>query len=190
MEKMKIYDAVRSVPPEAKKEIKGGRLKGMTDINPMWRIKTLTEQFGPCGTGWYYDIENYETIPCGEEAVINLEISLYVKNGDTWSMPIRGFGGSKLIAKEKGGHNVNDEAWKMALTDALSVSCKALGMGADVYWNKDQTKYSNIDLIDQVIAEGAKHGMDANALAKKYKLSNSTDTSRLNEVLAELEAMK
>jgi hypothetical protein len=32
---------VRVVPNEAKKEIKGGRLSGFTDINPMWRIKTL-----------------------------------------------------------------------------------------------------------------------------------------------------
>ena len=30
----------------------------------------------------------------------------------------------------------------MALTDAISVACKALGMGADVYWEKDNTKYN------------------------------------------------
>lgn len=32
----------------------------------------------------------------------------------------------------------------MALTDAISVACKALGIGADVYWDKDSTKYNNI----------------------------------------------
>ena len=48
---LKLYNAVRSVPAEAQKKINGGRLKGMTDINPMWRIKTLTEQFGVCGVG-------------------------------------------------------------------------------------------------------------------------------------------
>ena len=42
MEKMKLYEAVRVVPAAAKKEIQAGRLRGMTDINPMWRIKTLT----------------------------------------------------------------------------------------------------------------------------------------------------
>lgn len=30
----------------------------------------------------------------------------------------------------------------MALTDAISVACKALGFGADVYWAKDATKYT------------------------------------------------
>lgn len=48
---MRIYDAVRAVPEEAKRAITAGRLKGKTDINPMWRIKALTELFGPCGDG-------------------------------------------------------------------------------------------------------------------------------------------
>ena len=56
MDNMRIYNAVREVPPEAQKPIAGGRLKGMTDINPMWRLKRLTEMFGPCGLGWRYDI--------------------------------------------------------------------------------------------------------------------------------------
>ena len=56
MENLKIYEQVRSVPAEAKKNIGGGRLKGMTDINPMWRIKKLTEVFGVCGIGWKNEI--------------------------------------------------------------------------------------------------------------------------------------
>ena len=56
MENLTIYNAVRSVPDIAKRQIGAGRLKGKTDINPMWRLKTLTEQFGPCGFGWKYVI--------------------------------------------------------------------------------------------------------------------------------------
>jgi hypothetical protein len=37
------------------------------------------------------------------------------------------------IAKEKSGLRTNDEAPKMAVTDALSVACKMLGVGADIY---------------------------------------------------------
>jgi len=82
MENLSIYNKVRIVPPEAKKSILGGRLKGFTDINPMWRIKTLTEQFGVCGFGWYYDIVNQElkTGANGEIAAfvtINLLIDLF-----------------------------------------------------------------------------------------------------------------
>jgi DNA-directed RNA polymerase subunit RPC12/RpoP len=45
--------------------------------------------------------------------------------------------------KETNGIYVSDECYKMALTDALSVACKALGVGADVYWQKDNTKYND-----------------------------------------------
>ena len=56
MNNMELYELGREVPNEAKKTITAGRLKGFTDINPMWRIKALTEQFGPCGIGWWYEI--------------------------------------------------------------------------------------------------------------------------------------
>ena len=54
MDNLFFYEKGREVPANAKREIDGGRLKGKTDINPMWRIKKLTELFGPCGIGWYY----------------------------------------------------------------------------------------------------------------------------------------
>ena len=41
MENIDLYQKVRSVPDSAKKTIKGGRTSGMTDINPMWRIKAV-----------------------------------------------------------------------------------------------------------------------------------------------------
>lgn len=138
-----IYNSVRAVPKEAQKPIAAGRLKGMTDINPMWRIKTLTEQFGPVGIGWYYDIkERWLDAPANvNEVTANIKIDLFVKDNGEWSKPIQGIGGSKLVASESKGLYVSDECWKMALTDAISVACKALGFGADIYWDKDRTKY-------------------------------------------------
>lgn len=142
MENLTIYNQVRIVPVEAKKSINGGRLKGMTDINPMWRIKTLTEQFGVVGFGWYYTIEKQwiEESPTGERAAF-CNIHLFVKMNGEWSAPIIGTGGSMYIANEKNGKYTDDECFKKALTDAISVACKALGVGADVYWDKDRTKY-------------------------------------------------
>ena len=145
MENLNLYNAVREVPKEAQKSIGGGRLKGMTDINPMWRIKKLTEQFGPCGIGWKYVIKRtwVETAMAKDEITANMEIDLYYKFNGEWSEPIPGIGGSMLVASERNGLYVNDECYKMALTDAISVACKALGMGANVYWNKDNTKYND-----------------------------------------------
>ena len=114
----------------------------MTDINPMWRIKALTEQFGPCGFGWYYDCTKQWIEEVGEERVACVNINLYIKFDGEWSKPIFGTGGSKLSTMERSGLYVSDECYKMATTDAISVACKNLGIGADVYWDKDSTKYS------------------------------------------------
>lgn len=150
MENMDIYEKVREVPKEAQKPIQGGRLKGFTDINPMWRIKALTEQFGPCGVGWYIDIKDkwLETSANGE-VTANVIIDLYIKVEDTWSAPIVGIGGSKFVSNEKNGPTVSDECFKMALTDAISVACKNLGFGADIYWSQGRTKYDQGQQAEQ-----------------------------------------
>ena len=149
---LSIYERVRCVPKEAKKEIEAGRLKGKHDINPMWRIKALTEVFGPAGFGWYTEIIRTwtEASESGEMAVF-VDINLFVKKDGEWSRPIFGNGGNKLIANEKKYENgqqvyipyLDDDAYKKAYTDAISVAAKALGVGADVYFEKDKGKYAS-----------------------------------------------
>lgn len=146
MDNLQIYNAVRSVPPTAQKKITGGRLNGKTDINPMWRIKALTEMFGACGIGWKYEIVKMWAEPAStEETAAFVQINLYVKGDGGWSEPIPGIGGNMFREKEKSGIHTNDECYKMALTDAISVSCKALGFGADIYWENDKSKYDKPD---------------------------------------------
>lgn len=148
MDKMAIYESARGVPKEARKAIVGGRLQGMTDINPMWRVKKLTELFGPAGIGWRFDPPIFEEKPgVNGEIIVHCCTNLYIRQLDEsggkkeWSAPIPGVGGSMLISTEKGGKRTDDDAYKKAYTDAQSVACKALGIGADVYWEKDPTKY-------------------------------------------------
>ncbi len=146
MDNLFIYNKFRAVPAEAKKTIKAGKLKDFTDINPMWRLKMLTEQFGPCGFGWYIETEEHWTETFGNEIGVFCKVGLKVKNSDTgeWSAPIIGIGGSKLAGKGV-GDGINDEAYKMAYTDAISIACKNLGMAADVYFEKDRTKYNSYE---------------------------------------------
>ena len=147
MNNLEIYEKFREVPESAKKTITGGKLNGKTDINPMWRIKVLTEMFGPCGFGWFYEQTGMwtESGANGEIAAF-VEINLYVKIGNEWSKPIHGTGGSMLVNTEKGQLVTNDEAVKMATTDAISVAAKQLGIGADVYWS-EATKYTPVKSI-------------------------------------------
>ena len=145
MENMELYTKCQTVPKAAKKEIKAGRLKGFTDINPMWRISILTEMFGPCGIGWWYVIKDkhLEEGAGGEQCAV-VDIDLYYKYEGETSQPIPGTGGSMFVALESKGPRTSDEAFKMALTDAISVSAKALGVGADVYWQGGRDKYDTI----------------------------------------------
>ena len=143
MNHMDIYEAVRTPPQEALKAIEAGRLKGMTDINPMWRIKALTERFGPCGIGWKPVITRQWTENGSDGTMVAFcNLDLYIKTEEGWSDPIPGTGGSMFVAKERSGLYTSDECHKMAFTDALSVACKLLGFAADIYWQKDRTKYS------------------------------------------------
>lgn len=186
MDNLHIYNKVRSVPNEAKKPIKGGRLRGMTDINPMWRLKTLTEVFGPCGVGWKYEITGKWTEDGANGAIAAfVDINLYIKHGEAWSDAIPGTGGSMLVAKETSGLYTNDECYKMALTDAIGVACKALGMAADVYWEKDRTKY---DIPTEVSQEKNKpQGKDTITKAEARKLFEISkgDVAAVKIIMAE-----
>ncbi len=144
-----IWNNLKSPPKEALTEIKGGRLSGFTDISPMWRYKAMTEQFGMCGVGWKYEVVRVFSEPGSDEQVFAFaEIKLYIRAADStsnahgWSEPIPGIGGSMLIAKEKAGPHSSDEAYKMAITDALSVAMKMIGVGADVYMGMMDGKHT------------------------------------------------
>lgn len=143
MENLKYYNLLSKTPQEARKDIQAGRLKGMTDINPMWRIKMLTETFGMCGIGWKYVITS-KRLESGCKGQISafVDIDLFVCVDGKWSDAIQGTGGSSFVTDEKNGLYQSDECFKMALTDAISISCKALGMSADIYYHKDYSKYN------------------------------------------------
>lgn len=191
MENLKVYEMLKEVPEEAQRKITGGRLAGMTDIKPMWRIQKLTETFGPVGLGWYTETTKKEIIDgANEEKIATVDILLYVNykapfglEEDLWSKPIEGSGGSSFIAKEQKGLYTSDECFKMAYTDALSVACKGLGMGANVYWgdNKYDTSKkitSKEEAEEYVITFGKYTGKKMKELPQNYLewlLENSKD---------------
>ena len=144
-----LYNRVREVPVEAKKDIQAGRLKGKTDINPLWRIQTLTREFGPAGIGWYTEVEKQWTEECGNERAVYIKLNLYIKVDDAWSKPIEGFGGAMVVSNEKNGLYLDDDASKKAYTDAISQACRSLGIGADVYWANDATKYQQEKAMEE-----------------------------------------
>lgn len=143
MDNMELFRQFEKTADEAKKPIEAGRLKGFTDINPMWRFKRLTEVFGPVGIGWKFVITEKQIVP-GADGVVSafVDILLFYKLNGEWSDGIPGTGGSAFVAKESKGLYTSDECYKMALSDAIGTACKALGMSADIYFSKDRSKYT------------------------------------------------
>ena len=152
---VRFYHQFMTTPKDAQKSFNNGRFSG-TDINPMWRIKVLTEVFGPSGFGWWTQNVRYEFVeaditntaaenaPTQKETSVFCELELIVKDPETGeiSQPIYGVGGNTYIAWGKYGPRASDEAKKMAYTDALSIACKSLGIGHDIWYSNDRTKYT------------------------------------------------
>lgn len=176
-----IWEQLKSVPEKAQKKILGGRLKGMTDIKPQWRLQRLTEVFGVIGIGWYYEVTkqwivNPEIETNEQSAFVN--INLYVKVDGEWSKPIFGNGGSSFVAKERNGLYLSDEAYKMALTDAISVASKQLGLASDIYMGYSDSKYAG-DKTEQKNELPIKWMNDA-----QFKKAKQSDDEIIQKTLA------
>ena len=114
MDNLSIFNQVKNVPPEAQRVITGGRLAGFTEINPMWRIEKLTEILDRLDSAGTMKSLKRELRRCRRRKTVFVDINLYVKQGNEWSKPIQGTGGSMFVAKEKGGMYTSDECFKMA----------------------------------------------------------------------------
>lgn len=168
MEKMRIYNAVKNTPKKAQKIIEGGRLNGFTNINAMWRIEMLTELFGACGEGWYFEIVKERIVDGGTkvytegkgenatslvstEKVVYIDILLYYRLEDgTWSKGIEGSGGANIISNEKYAPYTDNDAFKKAKTDALGNACKQLGMSSDIFYAQDDSKNTTTDIEEDL----------------------------------------
>lgn len=164
MGNLDYYNKLKVVPQQALRQIQSGRLRGKHDINPMWRIKAMTEQFGVCGIGWKYVITKQWTETFGSEVKAYCNIDLFIKLNGEWSDAIQGTGGSSEVSMESKGTYVSDECYKMALTDALSVAMKALGVAADVYFEAGK------DIIDT----DSKYGAQDSIAAQQAQTQNQT----------------
>lgn len=145
MHNTRFYSRVMVTPREAQRSFNNGSFSG-TDINPMYRIQRLTELFGPVGFGWWTKNVTYkfEESEATKEVHVFCELELFIRDPETKevSEPIYGIGGNTYIAQRKSGPKASDEAMKMAYTDALGIACKALGIGHDIWYANDKTKYT------------------------------------------------
>jgi hypothetical protein len=187
---LEIWNLVSHPPASALKEIAGGKLRGKTDINPQWRIKAMTEAFGMIGFGWKYMVVRDWSVPgANGEIMLFVEIALHVKHGGEWSEPIHGIGGNYLINTERGSLVSNDEAYKMATTDALSVAMKQLGVASSIYegmW--DGSKYKDTEPVRKENGTLVGKGVVSGTTGVFESLSTDTQTVVI-DTAKEIDAM-
>lgn len=196
MEGIEIYKSLSRPPKEALRTIIGGKLKGMSDINPQWRYEAMTERFGLVGIGWKYEISQLWTEDgANGEKLAFAKVAVYVKQGGEWSDAIVGIGGSRLISQEKGALTSNDEGYKMAVTDAFSTALKMLGVAADIYAGRwDGSKYSttsedtkNFERIKTLLATTDSSGNPVFSDAEKMQFRALSKTVSSAELVKKVE---
>lgn len=140
---LSVWNQFNQVPAHFTKPIAGGKLKGKSDINPQWRLMAMTQAFGSVGHGWTYRIvRTWNEIAPDGSVMCFAEVAVKTKLDGEWGQEFSGIGGSNTVEKNKNGLVANDEGYKMAVTDALSVAFKAVGVAADIYLgNYDGSKY-------------------------------------------------
>ena len=153
---IELFRAQARPPQEALKTIEFGRLKGKSDINPQWRIEALTETYGLYGLGWFVQIKDKDVfdVPETQEKMLFLTLELYVRDWSIpdeykWFGPAIGIGGDYIIVRDKNGVHGNDEAYAMAMTDALGKAAKLFGIANDIYRGKFDSKYGWRDQIEK-----------------------------------------
>lgn len=138
----KLWDTLgKTDPAHTKGFTRGGGFKG-TAIKPMWSYRRMTEEFGPCGTGWGIEAPQFQVLAGAEDE------KLVFCTVTVWYGPERsqlvGVGGDKAVGKNKYGLASDDEAFKKAFTDAVTNALKMIGVGADVHMGLfDDNKYVN-----------------------------------------------
>lgn len=141
-ENTKLWDILgRTDPAHTKAFTRGGGFKG-TAIKPMWSYRRMTEEFGPCGTGWGVGEPSFQVVP-GPEGEMLVYCTAHIWYGDQRAV-CYGVGGDKAVGKNKYGLNSDDEAFKKAFTDAVTNALKMIGVGADIHMGMfDDNKYVN-----------------------------------------------
>jgi len=137
---LSIWRALEKTDPAATKGFKrSGGFVG-TATKPIWNIKRMTEQFGPCGIGWGMTEPQFNVQSADGELLVFCTVGLW-HSGDRLSL-VYGVGGDKIVSKRQSGTFNNDEAFKSAYTDAQSNAMKQIGIGADIHMGLfDDHKY-------------------------------------------------
>jgi hypothetical protein len=168
---MQIWNALgKTDPVHTKKFQRAGGFKG-TAMKPIWIIKRMTEQFGPCGQGWGINAPTFQVEHTPDVSVVYCTASIWWEDRQN---VIYGVGGDQVRKQFNSGEFVDDEAFKKAFTDAVNNALKYLGVGADIHMGQfDDNKY-----VAEIKAEFEREAHEAATAATFAKYASAAHMKR------------
>ena len=171
-----LWEKVQSTDPKFTKGYKGAGGFSGTAINATYLVKRATEQFGPLGSGWGYEIaeERFDqggpisdkdgAFLCNSQ-IHTIKLRLWYMQDGT-RRELEHFGHTPYVHTNKNGVQTDMEAPKKSLTDAIKKCLSMLGFGADIHLGM----YDDLEYVQEAQNESAMtHAEDKAAEAIKQQ---------------------
>jgi hypothetical protein len=137
-----LWQRVCMTDPRAVKPITGKQYSGNSP-KPYWIVERLTDEFGPCGIGWGFQIinERFERFSDTDTLHIAAVRFWYVLDGQRGEL--EQIGQTKAsYTTSKGSFMLDEDAPKKSVTDALVKCASYLGFAGDIFSGRwDDSKY-------------------------------------------------
>jgi hypothetical protein len=141
-ENMQFWESVKKTDPKRVKAITGKQYKGSSP-QPYYLVERMTETFGMCGIGWGLNIINERMERLTDTDVLHIAvIEIWYVQGDKTGR-ITQIGQTKACYKtQAGAMNVDEDAPKKSVTDAMTKCMSYLGFAGDIFSGQwDDSKY-------------------------------------------------
>lgn len=141
---LKMWKSVQKTDPAFTKEYSGpGGFSG-TAVNASYLAMRATDVFGPCGTGWGYDVledrfdiggpiidKTTKEVLCNSQ-MHTIKLAFWYLGADGEKKTVIHYGHTPFITQNKFGVATDFEAPKKSLTDAIGKCLSQLGFSADI----------------------------------------------------------
>lgn len=128
-----LWNRVHGTDPAHTKSARGNQ-GSFTAIDAYWQIHNATEQFGPVGDGWGWEVKD---VMFTNDCVI-VRITLWVHEHSNSYDSI----GQNLLMTRGQNPKPDDDSAKKALTDAITKGLSYMGFNTDIFLGKfDDNKY-------------------------------------------------
>lgn len=136
---------------------------GFTAIDAYSQFHKATQIFGPCGIGWGWHTPSFHIINADKNPLLVCEVTLWYKDGEaTGNVPV-------ADAVQMKGGKTDEDAYKKALTSALTKALSYMGFNFDIFSNKGPLGFA-----DNKYIEGEEAGQKPSTPPAKQKPAPST----------------